>query len=66
MTGNRLTINDLRRASLCVSGLRNWCAERDIDFRDFVKNGILVEDARKLGEDAIIDRVLEIKEQQNG
>ncbi|TIW05730.1 MAG: hypothetical protein E5V74_01705 [Mesorhizobium sp.] len=62
----RVTISDVRRAGHCVSGAKAWFDRHDLDFRDFIKNGIdeetflasgdalaagVVEHKRKLGND---------------
>jgi len=36
----RITITDIRNAGHCVAGARTWFGEYDLDFRDFLKNGI--------------------------
>lgn len=35
-----ITITDIRNAGHCVAGARSWAKAYDIDFRDFLKNGI--------------------------
>lgn len=52
-----LTITDVRAAGHCVKGARRWFAEHDLDFRDFVTNGIDTTDLAHL-DDVIIDQVL--------
>ena len=56
----RLTINDVRAAGHCVKGARTWFAAHNLDFRDFVTNGI---DSTALDhlDDAIIDQVISRK-----
>lgn len=36
----RITITDIRLAGHCVSGTREWFAAYNLDFRDFIRNGI--------------------------
>lgn len=36
----RITIDDVRAAGHCPAGTRNWFLEHNLDFRDFLKNGI--------------------------
>lgn len=35
-----ITITDIRQAGHCTRGAKNWFAEHELDFRDFLKNGI--------------------------
>lgn len=35
-----ITITDIRNAGHCVAGARAWAKAYDLDFRDFLKNGI--------------------------
>lgn len=35
-----VTVNDLRQSGFCVSGAIRLAKAYDLDFRDFVKNGI--------------------------
>jgi hypothetical protein len=65
-----ITITDVRNAGFCARGIyglakqKGWSNE---DFRNFVKNGARVSDLRLMNEDALIDRVLEVKRKnQNG
>lgn len=36
----RITINDVRRAGHCVKGAREWFERHDLDFVEFLRNGI--------------------------
>lgn len=46
MTGpETVTIEDCRRAGHCVRGVKAWCEQHQVDFRDFLKNGMSVEKA---------------------
>lgn len=40
----RITVNDIRAAGHCSRGIKNWFDAQGLDFRDFLKNGIAVED----------------------
>jgi len=55
-----ITIEDLRKV-FCINGMRKWAAERGLDFRSFVKNGITVDEFASFGEDAYLEQVLKIK-----
>ncbi|PTX49068.1 hypothetical protein IQ03_02457 [Gemmobacter caeni] len=63
---DRITVDDLRKVTLCVKGLRRYFNERGLDFKDFVKNGMTVEDAMLHGDEAFIRRVIEMKGQGDG
>ena len=60
----RLTINDFRREGLCVSGLREGFAERGVDFRKFVREGMDLDEARKFLPDAFVARAIENAEKR--
>ena len=40
-----VTMTDIRQAGMCSHGVRGFCKHHDIDYMDFLKNGI---DAEKL------------------
>ena len=60
MTEERITITDIRLAGNCVSGARRWFEAYDLDFRDFLQNGIPVEKFLATG-DALAVQVVERK-----
>lgn len=63
---DRLTIQDCQAAGYCViPGVRDWCRAHNIDFRDFVKNGMDLDAARAMN-DGMANRAIQIKEQRNG
>lgn len=35
-----ITINHARRLGYCAKGLRKWCADKGVDYNDFVINGL--------------------------
>jgi len=45
-------------AGLCVRGMRLWFKQRDLDMRDFVRNGMTESKVRALN-DALANRALE-------
>lgn len=63
-----VTITDIRMAGHCVSGARDWFKAYDLDFRDFIRNGmdsdILLATGDGLAKQ-VIERKLE-REAQNG
>jgi hypothetical protein len=36
----KITINHMAEFGYCVPGVRQWFAQRDLDFRDFCRNGL--------------------------
>jgi hypothetical protein len=40
MSGEKITIDDVRRAGHCVAGARDWFGRHGLDFHDFIRNGI--------------------------
>lgn len=63
----RITITDIRAAGHCVAGARGWFRTYDLDFRDFLKNGIDAEVLLATG-DALAEQVVErkIERESNG
>lgn len=45
-----VTLADARRAGHCALGIRRWCIEKGIDFRDFQANGLSAAWLRELGD----------------
>lgn len=63
---DRVTITDIREAGFCAGGARRWFESYDLDFRDFVKNGISAE-ALLATNDSYADRVVEyVRNRDNG
>ena len=58
-----VTVSDLRKGGYCVSGAKRWFEAHDLDFRDFVKNGIDAEVVRPIG-DPMSQRCIEIAEER--
>lgn len=58
-----VTINDVREAGHCVSGARAWFRAYDLDFREFLKNGMDAETLLATG-DAIAQQVIDRKIQR--
>lgn len=57
----------IRAANLCSGGARRWFASHDLDWNDFLTNGIPIEKVEILN-DGIANRVIEIarKEHSDG
>ena len=50
MSEVRIRIDDVRAAGYCSSGAKRWFALHDLDFRDFLKNGISEKDFLATGD----------------
>jgi len=61
----RVFIQDIRNAGHCTIGARRWFEGYDLDFRQFLKEGALVSDMRKLN-DGLMNKVLDRLEKENG
>lgn len=57
---DRITMTDVRNAGHCPSGTRDWFVAHNLDFRDFLKNGIATEQFLAEG-DALAQQVVERK-----
>ena len=63
-----VTITDIRLAGHCVSGTRDWFQAYDLDFREFIRNG-MDSDVLLATDDALAKQVIERKlerESNNG
>ena len=64
MSDNVITFQDVMRVpTLCVDGVKQWFSANGLDFKDFVRNGMAVEDAiAAVGEDDYyLKQILSIK-----
>lgn len=59
----RITLSDLRVGGYCVDGSRRWFEAQQLDFRDFIRNGIDVETVRPI-DDPIVRRCIQIAEER--
>lgn len=55
----RVTMADVRAAKMCSKGARAFFARHDLDWRDFLKNGIAVETLEEIN-DAMSNKVIEV------
>lgn len=55
---DRLTINDCRKAGYCVSGAVRKCQELGLDFRAFIREGLVISEIEGI-EDHGLQRSLE-------
>ena len=53
-----ITVSDLRASKICLVGARGWWHRRNLDWHDFLKNGIIHETLLEQN-DAQADRVVE-------
>lgn len=63
-----ITITDVRLAGHCVAGARDWFKSNDLDFREFIRNGLDADTLLAL-DDAIANQVIQRKierESENG
>lgn len=60
-----ITFQDVRDAGYCASGQRRWFEAYNLDFRDFLKNGITEERLLSTG-DALAQRVVDMKLERAG
>lgn len=65
MSDDKLTTDDFARAGFCVSGIKAWCEANGRDFRDLIRNGLPIEEARTM-DDAFVQRALALKEASDG
>jgi hypothetical protein len=63
---SRVTVTELRRAGHCASGIRRWFEAHDLDFRDFLKNGIEEETLRQTGDGQVLMALDQIKARRCG
>lgn len=66
---NRITINDARQSGFCVKGAKKWFDDRGMSFKDFLRDGMSMEDAMKLYEtDGIARKIIDdkAKRESNG
>lgn len=63
-----LTIRDVREAGYCVvPGARDWFVQNGLDFRNFVKNGMLESEIRAVvGDNGLLDNVVKAWRARNG
>lgn len=57
-----ITARDFQNKGFCLSGSRRWFADHDLDFKDFLKNGIS-KAILIATNDAMADRLIELLEQ---
>jgi hypothetical protein len=64
---DRITLADTKRAGLCLEGVKKFIVASGMDFKDFARNGIPVEQAKRTdGWEALVDHVLSVKGDARG
>lgn len=58
-----ITISDIRALGYCPRGIRGWFAIHDLDFKDFIRNGIESEVFLSFG-DALAEKVVSRKKRE--
>jgi arsenate reductase-like glutaredoxin family protein len=61
----KIYINDVRKSGHCVRGAKKWFQEHDMDFRDFLRNGVDSETFVTKG-DGLAKKVVEDKIARQG
>jgi len=62
----RVYVRHLRGAKRCASGSRNWWKKHNLDWRDFVKNGIAAETLIATGDPLALEVVEIARAEQHG
>lgn len=60
--GLRITVADTSGAGYCPRGVKGWFAAHNLDYRDFLANGISAEDFLATGDGQairVVERVIE-------
>ena len=58
-----VTYDDIAKAGYCASGARRWFEAHNLDFKDFIANGIEAEVLLATG-DAMAERVVAMKQER--
>lgn len=62
----KVTVNDMRRAGVCPRA-RIWFGQHNLDWRDFVKNGIEADTLRATGDNQVlVEKVIAMAERRTG
>ncbi len=63
MSEVRITVNDLRKAGHCASGVKAFFTGHGVSMRKLVQEGLTLDDVSHI-EDANLDRVIEIAQER--
>ncbi len=61
----RIHISDARASGYCAVGIKQWFAAHDLDFRDFLKNGIEATELQRVGDELSRKVIAEAQRRQN-
>lgn len=61
-----VTIDDIRKAGICVAGARAWFKQNGLDFADMLENGIPAEILAATGDAMALKVVASVEERDNG
>lgn len=65
MSGERITVDDVRLAGYCAVGAKKWFRAYSLDFQSFLKTGIETEKFLATG-DAIAEHIVRSKRERLG
>ncbi len=65
MEADRVYMKDVRAATMCSRGGRAWFKKHNLDWMDFLKNGIEISRLEKI-DDAMCARVVEVARGRRG
>ncbi len=54
----KVTVADIRQAGFCVSGIKQFCQQHNIDFRELIKDGIDITELEHI-DDIMVKQVIE-------
>jgi hypothetical protein len=58
MSGERLTMADLRAAGFCAAGVRAFCARHALDYRELLRAGLPFDVLEPIG-DAMVNNLIQ-------
>lgn len=60
----KVKLEHARRLHYCSSGIRQFCSKYNIDFRDFIRNGIDAKELEKL-DDGLSNRMINLAKEDS-
>jgi len=58
MSDERLTMGNLRAAGFCAAGIREFCAEHALDYRELLRSGLPFDVLEPIG-DAMVNNLIQ-------
>lgn len=55
----RVFIRHCREASMCITGVKYYCKRHDLDYKELMRNGLLVSDLEQIN-DPLMDQVIKL------